>query len=74
MIQLEIFLHMLSFLLQVATFILQKILLDETGLSYICQTYERFSHVAMILVSVIMMELHLETIESNDLAAQNCYL
>jgi len=38
---------------QVATFILQKILLDETGLSYICQTYERFSHVAMILVSNI---------------------
>lgn len=38
---------------QVATFILQKILLDETGLSYICQTYERFSHVAMILVSKI---------------------
>ena len=26
-------------------------MLDETGLSYICQTYERFSHVAMILVS-----------------------
>ena len=37
--------------LKVATFILQKILLDETGLGYICQTYERFSHVAMILVS-----------------------
>lgn len=35
----------------VATFILQKILLDDTGLSYICQTFERFSHVAMILVS-----------------------
>lgn len=35
----------------VATFILQKILLDDTGLAYICQTYERFSHVAMILVS-----------------------
>ncbi|TMS06864.1 CCR4-NOT transcription complex subunit 9 [Larimichthys crocea] len=32
----------------VATFILQKILLDDTGLAYICQTYERFSHVAMI--------------------------
>ena len=32
------------------TFILQKVLLVETGLSYICQTYERFSHVAMILV------------------------
>ena len=35
----------------VATFILQKILLDDTGLYYICQTYDRFSHVAMILVS-----------------------
>jgi len=35
----------------VATFILQKILLDDSGLSYICQTYDRFSHVAMILVS-----------------------
>lgn len=39
------------FIFQVATFILQKILLDDTGLAYICQTYERFSHVAMILVS-----------------------
>ncbi|XP_038044409.1 CCR4-NOT transcription complex subunit 9 [Patiria miniata] len=38
----------------VATFILQKILLDETGLSYICQTYERFSHVAMILCKMVM--------------------
>ena len=35
----------------VATFILQKILLDETGLAYICQTFERFTHVAHILVS-----------------------
>jgi CCR4-NOT transcription complex subunit 9 len=33
----------------VATFILQKILMDETGLAYICQTYERFSHVAKVL-------------------------
>uniref|UniRef100_A0A0K0DC40 CCR4-NOT transcription complex subunit 9 n=1 Tax=Angiostrongylus cantonensis TaxID=6313 RepID=A0A0K0DC40_ANGCA len=38
----------------VATFILQKILLDDTGLSYICQTYERFSHVAMILGKMVM--------------------
>ena len=37
----------------VATFILQKILLDETGLSYICQTFERFSHVATVLVSSV---------------------
>lgn len=34
----------------VATFILQKILLDDSGLNYICSTYDRFSHVAMILV------------------------
>ncbi|ULU00929.1 hypothetical protein L5515_004238 [Caenorhabditis briggsae] len=38
----------------VATFILQKILLDDTGLLYICQTYERFSHVAMILGKMVM--------------------
>ena len=44
-------LNALLCIFQVATFILQKILLDEHGLSYICQTYERFSHVAMILVS-----------------------
>jgi len=37
----------------VATFILQKILLDDSGLSYICQTYDRFSHVAMILVNFV---------------------
>jgi len=40
----------------VATFILQKILLDETGigLHYICQTYDRFSHVAMILGKMVI--------------------
>lgn len=41
-------------LFEVATFILQKILLDDTGLAYICQTYERFSHVAMILVRLFV--------------------
>ena len=40
----------------VATFILQKILLDETGLSYICQTFERFSHVSMILVRTVRVK------------------
>lgn len=39
----------------VATFILQKILLDDSGLSYICQTYDRFSHVAMILVIFLLI-------------------
>jgi CCR4-NOT transcription complex subunit 9 len=37
----------------VATFILQKILLDETGLSYICQTFERFSHVSTVLSKMV---------------------
>lgn len=35
-----------------STFILQKILMDDNGLNYICQTYDRFSHVALILVSI----------------------
>ncbi|XP_070490803.1 CCR4-NOT transcription complex subunit 9 [Chironomus tepperi] len=38
----------------VATFILQKILLDDSGLSYICQTYDRFSHVAIILGKMVI--------------------
>jgi len=38
----------------VATFILQKILLDETGLQHICQTYERFSHVARTLGNMVI--------------------
>ncbi|XP_053373503.1 CCR4-NOT transcription complex subunit 9-like [Mercenaria mercenaria] len=57
----------------VATFILQKILLDETGLSYICQTYERFSHVAMILGKMV---LHLSREPSARLLKHvvRCYL
>eukprot|EP01137_Pigoraptor_chileana_P011425 Opistho-2@62294 len=37
----------------VATFIVQKILLDDIGLQYICQTYERFFHVATILGKMV---------------------
>eukprot|EP00045_Choanoeca_perplexa_P001560 m.20611 g.20611 ORF g.20611 m.20611 type:complete len:308 (-) comp11030_c0_seq1:104-1027(-) len=37
----------------VATFIVQKILLDDLGLQYICHTYERFSHVALILGKMV---------------------
>eukprot|EP00040_Diaphanoeca_grandis_P006147 m.36154 g.36154 ORF g.36154 m.36154 type:complete len:382 (+) comp17269_c2_seq1:121-1266(+) len=37
----------------VATFIVQKILLDDMGLQYICHTYERFSHVALILGKMV---------------------
>jgi len=38
----------------VATFILQKVLIDDEGLSYVCQTYERFSHVAMVLGKMVI--------------------
>ena len=51
----------------VATFILQKILLDETGLYYICQTYDRFSHVAMILVSISQKNVKKQLISSKML-------
>jgi CCR4-NOT transcription complex subunit 9 len=34
---------------QVATFIVQKILLDEVGLNYICATAERFYTVSTVL-------------------------
>ena len=37
----------------VATFIVQKILLDEFGLNYICQTYERFLAVSSVLSSMV---------------------
>ena len=42
-----------------------KILLDETGtgLSYICQTYERFSHVALILGKMVH---HLAKVSLNN--------
>jgi CCR4-NOT transcription complex subunit 9 len=37
----------------VAIFIVQKILLDETGLTYICHTYERFYAVATVLSNMV---------------------
>eukprot|EP00698_Gefionella_okellyi_P005487 TRINITY_DN15018_c0_g1_i1.p1 TRINITY_DN15018_c0_g1~~TRINITY_DN15018_c0_g1_i1.p1 ORF type:complete len:291 (+),score=47.50 TRINITY_DN15018_c0_g1_i1:50-922(+) len=37
----------------VATFIIQKILLDEMGLNYICQTAERFYAVSAVLSNMI---------------------
>lgn len=36
-----------------ATFIVQKILLDDVGLSYICATAERFFAVGRVLVSMV---------------------
>ena len=37
----------------VATFIVQKILLDENGLNYICQTAERFFAVSTVLNNMV---------------------
>jgi len=37
----------------VATFIVQKILLDEVGLNYICATAERFFAVGAVLGSMV---------------------
>lgn len=37
----------------VAIFIVQKILLDETGLTYICHTYERFFAVVTVLSNMV---------------------
>lgn len=37
----------------VAIFILQKILMDDEGLKYICQTYERFMAVSNVLSNIV---------------------
>ena len=43
----------------VATFIIQKILLDEAGLNYICQTAERFYAVSTVLGNMIqLLQVH----------------
>jgi CCR4-NOT transcription complex subunit 9 len=42
-----------SFLAQVATFIVQKILLDEVGLTYICATADRFYAVSTVLNNMV---------------------
>lgn len=39
--------------LQVATFILQKIMLDDTGLAYVCASSERFCAVANVLAQMV---------------------
>ena len=37
----------------VATFIIQKILLDDDGLEYICKTYDRFYAVSVVLSNMV---------------------
>ncbi|KAM9911389.1 hypothetical protein OXX69_003564 [Metschnikowia pulcherrima] len=51
----------------VAIFILQKILLDDQGLSYICTTYERFHTVATVLSKMIeQLSASTQTGNGND--------
>ena len=41
----------------VATFIIQKILIDDSGLSYLCQTAERFFAVSTVLNNMVMNQV-----------------
>lgn len=44
----------------VATFIVQRILLDENGLEYICNTEDRFNAVSIIIYNIIIYMLFLD--------------
>ncbi|KAK5115962.1 Cell differentiation protein rcd1 [Meristemomyces frigidus] len=46
----------------VAIFIVQKILLDDTGLQYICQTYERFYAVGTVLSNMVTQLVDQQTV------------
>ncbi|KAG8908625.1 hypothetical protein FRB99_004913 [Tulasnella sp. 403] len=46
----------------VAIFIVQKILLDETGLTYICHTYERFYAVGTVLSNMVTQLVETQTV------------
>jgi CCR4-NOT transcription complex subunit 9 len=46
----------------VATFIVQKILLDDHGLNYICATYERFYAVSTVLSNVVSQLVEQQTL------------
>jgi hypothetical protein len=46
----------------VAIFIVQKILLDDIGLAYICQTYERFYAVGTVLSNMVNQLVEQQTV------------
>ena len=46
----------------VAIFIVQKILLDDLGLQYICQTYERFYAVGTVLSNMVNQLVEQQTV------------
>lgn len=45
----------------VAIFIVQKILLDDNGLNYICATYERFYAVGTVLSNMVAQLVEQQT-------------
>lgn len=45
----------------VAIFIVQKILLDDNGLNYICATYERFYAVGTVLSNMVSQLVEQQT-------------
>src|SRR5438105_3988066 len=47
------FTNLVKLSLQVVTFIVQKIMLDNTGLCYVCATAERFFAVASVLAHMV---------------------
>ena len=53
----------------VATFIVQKILLDDTGLNYICATAERFFAVSNVLSNMIQGLTKVRSLASHPLTA-----
>lgn len=46
----------------VAIFIVQKILLDDIGLAYICATYERFYAVGTVLSNMVTQLVEQQTV------------
>lgn len=46
----------------VAIFIVQKILLDDTGLGYVCHTYERFYAVGTVLSNMVTQLVEQQTV------------
>ena len=58
----------------VATFIVQKILLDDMGLSYICATYERFYAVRSVLNTLVGMLTSMEQPQRLLKHIVRCYL
>lgn len=59
----------------VAIFIVQKILMDDTGLAYVCQTYERFFAVSAVLANMVTQLVDLPPSSSRLLKhVVRCYL